>query len=142
MMWDFMLTQGKRIYGIASDDGHSYHEFSPDVSNPGRGWVVVKAKRLDANEIMQNLDSGLFYSSTGVEIEDIRVTQRHIEIFIQPEGNIEYGTDFIGPEGEPLNRTKNNPAVFDLSSEAGYVPAKVTDTNSRCAWIQPVFIVP
>ena len=40
-VWDLLLTEGKRLYGIAVDDAHHFQgEFSPDRVNPGRGWVV------------------------------------------------------------------------------------------------------
>jgi hypothetical protein len=140
-VWDFILTSGKRIYGIASDDAHVYKKFSAEFSNPGRGWVCVKAKSLDVNEIMQNLDSGLFYSSTGVEIEDFQVKPTQLEIFIKESNNNDYTTDFIGSGGKLLYRTNNNPAVYNLSTDGKYVRAKITATDGKCAWIQPVFIV-
>ncbi|HEX9934903.1 MAG TPA: hypothetical protein VGB38_06865, partial [bacterium] len=105
-VWDFLLTSGKRIYGIASDDAHVYRRFSPELSNPGRGWVVVWSKRLDAREIVQNLDSGLFYSSTGVEIENLRIGPNRIEIAVKKMENAEVSTDFIGFGGRLLHTTK------------------------------------
>jgi hypothetical protein len=140
-VWDLLLTSGKRIYGVASDDAHSYTQFSPEVSNPGRGWVVVRSKCLDVKEIMRNLDSGLFYSSTGVEIVDLLIEPTRIEINIKNAGNTEYTTDFIGSAGKLLYSTKNNPAVYSLSSEGAYVRARITDKDGHYAWIQPVFVV-
>jgi hypothetical protein len=140
-VWDFLLTSGKRIYGVASDDAHSYTQFSPEVSNPGRGWVVVRSKCFDVKEIMRNLDSGLFYSSTGVEIVNLLIEPTRIEIIIKDTGNTEYTTDFIGSAGKLLYSTKNNPAVYYLSSEGTYVRARITDKDGHCAWIQPIFVV-
>jgi hypothetical protein len=141
-VWDFLLTSGKRIYAVAADDAHSYQRFSPELSNPGRGWVMVRSSRLDAKEIMQNLESGLFYSSTGVELEDIRIKPARIEIVIRKIGISEYTTEFIGSGGKPLCTTKSNPAVYDLSCKDTYVRAKITDTNGRRAWVQPAFVIP
>jgi hypothetical protein len=140
-VWDFLLTAGRRIYGVASDDAHIYQQSGADLSNPGRGWVVVRAKKLDVHEIMQNLDAGLFYSSTGVEIADLRIKPTRLEILIKEMGSTEYTTEFLGSGGKVLHRTKNNPAVYDLSTESNYVRAKITDMDGRCAWIQPVFVV-
>ncbi|MFC1569980.1 PHP domain-containing protein [bacterium] len=140
-VWDFLLTSGKHIYGVASDDAHSYQEFSPELSNPGRGWVMVKAWNLDIDEIMRNLDSGLFYSSTGVKIAEINVQPFRIEIVIQETENTAYKTDFIGSEGKVLLSTTHNPAVYNLSSERHYVRGKITDSNGCYAWLQPVFVV-
>lgn len=73
-VWDFLLTSGMRIYGIAVDDAHHFKgEFGPKRANPGRGWVAVRARSLNPTEIIDNLEAGLFYASTGVELEDIFV---------------------------------------------------------------------
>ncbi len=140
-VWDFLLTSGKRMYAIAADDAHAYRSFTPELSNPGRGWVMVRSRRLDAKEIMQNLESGLFYSSTGVELEDIRIKPTQIEIVIRKTGNSECTTEFIGSGGKRLLTVKSNPAVYNLSRDDAYVRAKITDANGHCAWIQPVFVV-
>ena len=47
-IWDGLLSVGKRIYGIAVDDAHHFQgEFTRERSNPGRGWVVIAAERLE-----------------------------------------------------------------------------------------------
>jgi len=140
-VWDSLLTSGKRIYGIAADDGHAYTRFSPDLSNPGRAWVMVRARRLDAEEIVKNLDSGLFYSSTGVVIEDIRIRPRRIEIAIRKTGGREAAVEFIGSGGRVLAATTDNPAVYDLGPEDVYVRARILDADGSRAWVQPVFVV-
>ena len=42
-IWDGVLSAGKVMFGVATDDAHNYSDFSPARSNPGRGWVVVRA---------------------------------------------------------------------------------------------------
>jgi len=141
-IWDVLLSSGKRIYGVAADDAHSYQQFSPDLSNPGRGWVMVRAKHLDVEEIMHNLDAGLFYSSTGVEVQNLIIESTRIEISMKDRENTQTITDFIGSNGNLLLRTDQNPAVYELSAETRYVRAKVMDSEGHCAWMQPVFIAP
>jgi hypothetical protein len=140
-VWDFLLTSGKRMYGVAADDAHAYREFSPELSNPGRGWVMVRAKRLDAKEIMQGLEAGLFYSSTGVEIEDIRVEPSRIEIIPGNKSGRVMTTEFIGSGGKTLAVTKSDTAVYRLRPGDTYVRARITDPGGSRAWIQPVFVV-
>jgi hypothetical protein len=135
--WDSLLTAGKRLYGVASDDAHVY---SPDLPNPGRGWVAVQARRLDADEIISNLDRGLFYSSTGVEIEHLRVSSRRIEILIRTAGNVQFRTEFIGRSGRLLRLTEDNPAIYDLAGTETYVRGRITDDRGARAWTQPVFV--
>lgn len=140
-VWDFLLTAGKRMYGIAVDDAHHFKdEFAPNRSNPGKGWIVVRAHSLDAHEIIQNLESGFFYASTGVELEDIKVEPTRLEIHIRQKSDFKYRTEFIGAKGKVLQRSDENPAVYTLKSAEKYVRAKVYDSGGFVAWVQPVFV--
>jgi hypothetical protein len=50
--------------------------------------------------------------------------------------------DFMLTAGKLLHRTKSNPAAYDLSTDSGYVRARITDRAGHYAWIQPIFVVP
>jgi hypothetical protein len=140
-IWDELLTRGRRIYGVAVDDAHHFQgEFGRGRAAPGRGWVVVRARSLDAAEIVRALDEGRFYASTGVELEDIAVTATRIEIRIKPRGDFKYTTTFIGGGGRVLKRTGGYVAVFELDGPTRYVRARITDSGGAMAWTQPVFV--
>lgn len=140
-VWDHLLTGDKRIYGIAVDDAHHFQgEFSPTRSNPGRGWIYVLATSLDAHEIVCNLEAGLFYASTGVELENIIIKPTKIKIHISQKGDFKYRTEFWGSGGKLLRQSQSNPAVFELSGREKYVRAKVCDSAGCVAWLQPVFV--
>ncbi len=140
-VWDFLLTAGMRIYGIAVDDAHHFkEEFGPNRSNPGKGWIVVGASKLDGNEIIRNLEAGYFYSSTGVELEDVRIEARRMEIKIKQKRDFGYRTEFVGAGGKVLHRTEDNPAVYELMGDEKYVRARVRDSGGFVAWIQPAFV--
>ncbi|MCK6560138.1 CehA/McbA family metallohydrolase [bacterium] len=139
-VWDHLLSAGKRIYGIAVDDAHHFQgEFAAARSNPGRGWVVVKARTLSPLEIVQNLEAGLFYASTGVELEEVEIAATRLTIRIREKGDFKYRTQFIGTQGRVLSQSYHNPAVFELASAERYVRARVTDSAGATAWVQPVF---
>lgn len=140
-VWDYLLTRGQRIYGIAVDDAHIFQTISRDHSNPGRGWVTVRARSLDALEIVTNLEDGLFYASTGVDLDDVRTSGRRMEVHIRQRGNFKYVTKFIGAGGKVLAESGDNPAVFELHGPEVYVRAVVYDSGGWRAWVQPVFVV-
>ena len=77
-MWDIAITWRLAflglgaMYGLATDDGHNYHTNGVHLSNPGRGWVRVRSRRLDAEDLVAALEAGDFYSSSGVELRDVR----------------------------------------------------------------------
>ncbi len=140
-VWDYLLTGGKRIYGIAVDDAHNFQgEFSPDRSNPGRGWVTVRANSLNARVIMSQMEAGRFYASTGVELDSVRVRPRDLTIHIRQRGNFKFITEFIGRGGAVLKTTGENPATYKLSGNETYVRAKVRNSGGGVAWVQPVFV--
>ena len=139
-VWDYLLTRGKRIYGIAVDDAHHFKVVGRDRANPGRGWVVVRARGLDPLSIVSALETGAFYASTGVELDDIVVTDRRLEVHIRPLGSFRYTTRFIGAGGRVLLETGANPAVFELQGPEVYVRAVVHDSGGWRAWVQPVFV--
>ena len=141
-IWDVLLTGGKTVFGIAVDDAHHFQgEFNADRANPGRGWISVRADTLDASELMASLEAGHFYASTGVELTEIAVRPRSLEIHIAQDRDFGYETTFIGASGETLLRTEDNPAVFHLTEDVGYVRARVQNSRSDLAWVQPVFVM-
>ena len=141
-IWDILLTGGKRIYGIAVDDAHHFQgEFSADRVNPGRGWISVRARSLDAAEIMEQLEAGQFYASTGVSLADVVTDADRLEIHIAPRENFRYTTTFIGSGGRILSVSLENPAVYTPQGHERYVRAKVTDSGGGAAWVQPVFVI-
>ncbi len=140
-VWDYLLTKGKRIYGIAVDDAHHFKgEFSQDRANPGRGWVVVRASRLDSREIMASMEAGRFYASSGVELDSVSVTPRDMKIAIRERGDFKFTTEFIGKDGMVLKTTGLNPATYHLNGSESYVRVRVTNSGGEKAWIQPVFV--
>jgi predicted metal-dependent phosphoesterase TrpH len=140
-VWDRLLTEGKVIYGIAVDDAHHFQsEFSPTRSNPGRGWVAVKAPDLSASALMEALEAGRFYASTGVELEEVVVTEDRLEVRIDPRESFKYTTTFIGAGGRVLGEAYGERAVFDLKGPELYVRARVQDSGGSVAWVQPVFV--
>jgi len=75
-MWDVILSlrlaAGETpIYGLANDDAHHYAASQETVARPGRGWVAVRAPRLAPHALIDALEAGDFYASTGVELRDV-----------------------------------------------------------------------
>ncbi|MCP5112125.1 MAG: hypothetical protein GY953_14945 [bacterium] len=138
-MWDVVLSAGREIHGVAVDDAHHFKEFAPDLSNPGRGWVVVKAADLAAPAITEALGAGEFYSSTGVELADVVRQPNGLRITIKSEGDFRYATRYTGEMGKLLAASNDVESEYTLRPGEVYVRATVTDSMGRKAWVQPVF---
>ena len=139
-IWDKVLSGGTAIYGVATDDSHNYHDFSPEMSNPGRGWLQVRATELTQEAIIEGLETGQFYASTGVTLSDLHFSRQSIALSIEPYDASLYSTSFIGSGGKVLETQDGLEAAYRIRGDEGYVRAQVADSGNRKAWTQPVFL--
>lgn len=140
-MWDAVLTSGKLLYGIAVDDAHVFKRpWDRRAPRPGQGWVVVRAEKLSPATILEAMERGDFYSSTGVELTDYQADEKSITITVREEGSTKYRVRFIGRGGRVLSEAITNPAIYQFRGDEGYVRAKIIDSNGKTAWTQPVMI--
>ena len=139
-MWDYMLSHNKIIYGAATDDSHNYHDFSPEMYNPGRGWIMVRSKSNTPSELVHAMEDGNFYSSTGVLLDDLGYDAEKVYISIQQQADCLYHTKFIGENGLVLKEDFSNNPHYEFQENDIYVRAEVIDSDSGKAWTQPYFI--
>lgn len=163
-MWDQLLSDGMLIYGVSSDDAHNFLKLGPEISNPGRGWVMVRADALTPDAIAEAMYHGDFYATSGVMLSqldsgqggisvtvDEEATNRELEsTFVSghkvDEGEAGYVIEFIGDGGEVLKEVKGVTASTEVSSASSYTRAKITFTRKSAdgfenfyCWTQPVF---
>lgn len=138
--WDGVLSGGQRVYGIATDDAHTYDEFRPDRANPGRGWVWVRVCQLSEENILASLSRGEFYASNGVELADVSATSSELSIMIQEQPDESFLTRFVGKHGRILSEQDGLSPRYALRGNEGYVRATVVSTGGSKAWVQPVFL--
>ena len=140
-IWDSLLTAGVLVYGVASDDAHRFQApWSAGAARPGQGWVMVRASRLTADTIIGALERGDFYASTGVELEDVVVTDSAVTVRIKASGTTKYRVQFIGAGGRVLAEEVKSPAVYAIRGDERYVRVKVIDSNGKLAWTQPRWV--
>ncbi len=139
-VWDTILSSGKLLFGIAVDDAHNFKQpWNKASAQPGRGWVVVRTRRLSTASILEALEGGDFYASTGVELEDYQVNAREMTVTIKQEGSGKYRVVFLGTGGRILREATTNPAVYQFRGDEMYVRAKIVDSNGKVAWTQPAW---
>ena len=71
--FDDMMKAGKRTYGICTDDNHNIFGFDTERSDSFGGWVMINAPKLDYSSLIEGLERGDFYASTGPEIYSLTV---------------------------------------------------------------------
>ncbi|MCB1230373.1 MAG: hypothetical protein KDN19_08915 [Verrucomicrobiae bacterium] len=166
-IWDIANTiriaelDREPLLGVATDDSHTYH--GGDVS-PGRGWVMVHAPALEPNALVEAMQVGDFYASSGVALKSIAwdPKSRTLSLKIDPGEGATYSTAFIGTRssydatkptgengiGEVFAELTGNEVSFTLPEDALYLRATVTSSEKhdnpsfpeqrKQAWTQPV----
>jgi hypothetical protein len=139
--WDAILSSGTLIYGIAVDDAHVFKQPGrPDVAGPGRGWVVVRAPRLEARALLAAMERGDFYASTGVELTDYEAGAGAIRVSVKATTFSKYRIQFLGKGGRLLSESLEPAATYQIKGDEGYVRARVLESNGSAAWMQPVMV--
>jgi len=83
--WDNLLTQGRNVYGFATDDAHYYNDL-----DSAKGWINVKVREVSVDEILSSIKKGNFYSSSGPNIEYFSYNENRIEIKSSPAERIDF----------------------------------------------------
>ena len=112
------------------------------MPGPGRGWVVVRAPRLDARALLDALERGDFYASTGVELTDYQTNARQVTVNVKTTPLSKYRIQFVGSSGQLLQEVTEPVATYDVRGNEGYVRARVIESNGRLAWCQPIIVPP
>ncbi|MEM8842908.1 MAG: CehA/McbA family metallohydrolase, partial [Pseudomonadota bacterium] len=81
-MCDLMLSAGRRLTAIATDDAHFA---GPDHFG---GWVMVKAEENTPEALLAALKAGAFYSSSGPELKDLTIDGDQIGISCSPVAHL------------------------------------------------------
>ena len=142
-VWNTLLDEGWSIAGVAVDDAHHLGLTKPNVkpARPGQGWVQVFAEKPDRALICEGLRKGRLYSSSGVTLTRIRVTETKLSVWPKEEGA---SVVFIGHGGQELAKTQRGPegdATYELRGEERWVRARITLPNGKMAWTQAYRVV-
>ena len=129
--WDVLLSQGRKVFGVASDDSHM-------LAENGFGFVRVKAEKNIAS-ILSALRNGEFYASCGPEIYDFYVEDGQVCIHCSPVNQMIL-RNFSAPHrlirGE--NLTGGQWKLRDCCTD--YIRAEIVDAQGRRAWTNPIFL--
>jgi len=157
-MWDeiniaYINRDQPIMYGIATDDSHYYHQFGPQFSNSGRGWVMVQTETLNPAAIIEAMEAGKFYASTGVTLESYEVENGTIDIDIQAEEGVTYRSEIIGVKkgsnkSQVIAIHKGDEIEFPVPNDVLFVRVKIVSSKLKenpfeegdfeSAWTQPV----
>jgi len=155
-IWDTVLSSGRVMYGTAVDDSHHFYDFvasretGQPLSNPGKAWIMVRAPELSVKALLEAMNKGDFYASTGVVLDSYEVSATGIRIGLNdrthdlgwslPGANPQlYRTEFIGKDGKVLKLDESLAPSFTFTGNELYVRARIISSDGQLAWTQPVF---
>ena len=139
-IWDNVLSAGRVIFGVATDDAHHYSDYTHTLANPGRGWVMVQASELTAEAIVDALATGEFYFSTGIELSELEMSEETVRLKIEQERDYVYETRFIGKDGVILAEAEGLEPSYAPTGDEGYVRVTLRSSYGTRAWTQPIFV--
>lgn len=159
--WDYILSRGKKVYGVASDDSHRW---KTNKAVPGKGWIMVDARRLAEKPVIRAIRKGKFYSSTGVFLSEYRQTDDNIYLKIDTaetektisegigdyketaSGECGYRIEVVTKDGNVLQTVSGTELDYDYSEIDRYIRVRVSYTvksgnkyRTYFAWTQPIF---
>lgn len=157
-LWDrlqlsYLKTGKELLYGLATDDSHNYLEYKVGEANPGRGWIMVRSTALEPAALIDAIEKGDFYATTGVTLNDVVKQKNRLMVDVKPEPGVDYTIQFWGgtihdEKGKLLKEVKGTKADYKIKRNDLYVRAKVISSKLQpnpfaegdleTAWTQPV----
>ena len=131
--YDMLLKQGKRLFCTATDDCHR-------PSEACYGYVMVKAKELSREAIIDALLKGEFYSSTGAEIKELYIDGNEVHIKCSPCRTLRLRTKYRRAE---VLYAKDNEfiteAVFSVWPNDEYIRIEIESPDGKRAYTNAIF---
>ncbi len=131
--WDYLLSQGKLVWGFGNDDFHRWH----DLSNV---WTSIFAEK-NRMDVRQSIDAGCFYVSTGLILNEFTFENGAITVAASARGRYvkDYKYVFIGKGGEILSEQFGEKVQYQLKGNELYVRVQVINEHGAMLWTQPVY---
>jgi hypothetical protein len=140
--WDMLLGEGKRIWGVASDDAH-LNTKKRYYSDAGHAWVEIWVPELSQEEILKSLERGSFYSTQGPKFLSLDVTATSITVNCTPVQQIRWrtrgSTGFVDCSGDHGDLRES--ALPEWFKPRDYVRIELVDPQGLKAWSNPLYFV-
>lgn len=132
-VYDFLLRHGKNYYVHGADDNHNKKPFGDMLCDSFGAWTMIEAKSLDYDDVIEALEKGKFYATTGPEIKEMKIIRGKkpkIHIETSPASRI---TMHMTPKFSKIVYDTDGKGVmtadFTFPDDAEYVYFSVTGTH-------------
>ena len=136
-----MLRAGHKIFCVATDDNHNWLPDNDPLGDSYGGFVMIRAKELSYPAVIEALENGNFYSSTGPEIHAFYLEDHKIHVRCSPVEKIYVMTRgcFCHKEVAVPGQTITE-ASFELRGSEEYLWLDCVDAQGRHAVSNAYFI--
>ena len=132
--WDYLLSQGKLVWGFANDDFHRWYDLA-------RTWNVIYSISNEHVEIKNSILNGNFYASTGLILNEFEFLNNKVTVSASAKDTYMKRNKylFIGKHGQILSEQENEYGEYKLAGDEMYVRVQVISEHGAMLWTQPIY---
>ncbi|MCS7252533.1 MAG: CehA/McbA family metallohydrolase [Armatimonadota bacterium] len=139
--WDDLLFRGRFVWGVAVDDAHYHFNEHRPVDICG-AWVMVKCRQLTMKDVLEALQHGLFYSSTGPHFMNVHFEGEWVHVETSSVKTITFVSDNgKGERWTAVGKDEITEAHYKLRGGERFLRIECADREGNCAWTNPMRII-
>ena len=133
-LYDALLRRGKFWYLHGADDNHNTVPLEDPLSDSFGSWTMIAAPELTYPAVIQALEQGRFYATTGPEIHQLQICDGKVSLECSPAVRVtmhmspKYCRNVWNADGSEFTS-----AEFEIPEDAPYVYFTVWDKNGKKA---------
>ena len=136
-----MLRSGQRLFALSTDDNHDRFPIGAPENDSFGGFVQIAAKTLCYVDVIEALQAGRFYWSTGPALRGVSIQDGELVIETSPVEKI-----FVLQEGRNCYSKLAKPdeaitqARFPLTGQEGWFRVEIRDSRGQYAGTNAYYI--
>lgn len=133
-LYDKMLRRRKHVFCHAGDDNHNHGPLSAPDSDSFGAWTMILAKELTYPSVIEAMEHGNMYASTGPRIDEISIEDGVVHVECSPASKILLFSGSKAPKRAVAEHgTSITSADLPLDEIAPYFRISVVDEHGRRA---------
>lgn len=133
--WDYLLSQGKLVYGFGNDDFHI-------PTDAARSFNLIYCEDLSCKSMKKAIDNGEICASTGLYPDYLKLENDVIQVKVKfpKETYIDMFTyRFISENGDVVSVQNGSVGEYKLNGEK-YVRVEAFGENGAMIFFQPIYL--
>ncbi len=128
--FDYWANRGKYMGCFAGDDSHFY------MGEQTKSFVMVKAKELTREGILDALKNGQFYGSQGPKFHKIEKADKLIKVKCEDADRIIFYSNTVWCP-DRSQKIANGYAEYEIKTTDKFVRVELIDEDGKMAWSNP-----